>query len=210
MPAKLRFKKQLCHICLQSFSPIHLVKINLHNICHNCLRLVELSERNPPPPQCRQESDTEYGIDSIKQNNLACIIAREGAAFMDQVNQLNTITPGLIGSIIGRAAIYLPGLLYLNEQSEWYPIISGIMTADFVTWFIFNIMQLPFISKGAVLEFLIYGGITSFLVSQDRLINIPNEGPPMAYAALAFMATSFAKTAYWGVKVFIFEEIEEN
>jgi hypothetical protein len=84
------------------------------------------------------------------------------------------------------------------------------MTADFVTWFLFNTMQLPFISRAAVLEFLIYGGMTTFLVSEDRLVNIPNEGPPMAYAALAFLATGFAKTTYWGFKVFIFDEMEEG
>ena len=149
-------------------------------------------------------------LDTTRQDNIAKIISREGAVFVDQVKQLNAITPQLISAVIARIAVYLPGLLYLNTQNELYPIISGIMTADFVTWILFNTMQLPFISRAAVMEFLIYGGMTTFLVSEDRLLNIPNEGPPMAYAALAFLATGFAKTTYWGFKVFIFDEMEEN
>ncbi len=206
MLTKVSFKKQLCHICLQSFSPVHLVKVNHHSICHNCLKLVELSESNPPPP----ESIPMAELDTTRQDNIAKIIAREGAVFVDKVKQLNAITPQLIGGIIARVAVYLPGLIYLDTQNEWYPIISGIMTADFVTWFLFNTMQLPFISRAAVMEFLIYGGMTTFLVSEDRLINIPTEGPPMAYAALAFLATGFIKTTYWGFKVFIFDDMEEE
>jgi len=221
MLTKVSFKKQLCHICLQSFSPVHLVKVNHHNVCHNCLKLVELSEsvtpstyrsagqlseNNPPPP----DSIPMAELDTTKQDNIARIIAREGAVFIDNVKQLNAITPQLISSIIARMAVYLPGLLYLDTQSELYPIISGIMTADFVTWILFNTMQLPFVSRGAVLEFLIYGGMTTLIVSKDRLLNIPSEGPPMAYAALAFLGAGFAKTAYWGLKVFIFDEMEEG
>ena len=206
MLTKVSFKKQLCHICLQSFSPVHLVKVNHHSICHNCLKLVELSENNPPPP----ESIPMAELDTTKQDNIARIIAREGAVFIDNVKQLNAITPQLIGTVLARVAVYLPGILYLDTQGELYPIISGIMTADFVTWILFNTMQLPFISRGAVLEFLIYGGMTTFLVSEDRLLNIPNEGPPMAYAALAFLGAGFAKTAYWGLKVFIYDEMEEE
>ena len=149
-------------------------------------------------------------LDTTRQDNIARIIAREGAVFIDNVKQLNAITPQLISSIIARIAVYLPGLLYLDTKGELYPIISGIMTADFVTWILFNTMQLPFVSRGAILEFLIYGGMTSMLVSQDRLVNIPTEGPPMAYAALAFLATGFIKTTYWGLKVFIFDEMEEG
>jgi len=206
MLTKVSFKKQLCHICLESFSPIHLVKVNHHSICHNCLKLVELNESNPPPP----ESIPMAELDITRQDNIARIIAKEGAVFIDQVKQLNAITPQLISSIIARVAVYLPGLLYLDTQNEWYPIISGIMTADFVTWILFNTMQLPFISRGAVLEFLIYGGMTTLIVSKDRLLNIPTEGPPMAYAALAFLGAGFAKTTWWGMKVFIFDEMEEN
>ncbi|MBI5779506.1 MAG: hypothetical protein HZA49_08640 [Planctomycetes bacterium] len=204
MLTKVSFKNQLCHICLQSFSPVHLVRVNNHAICHDCQNLVELSESNPPPP----ESIPMAELDTTKQENIAKIIAREGAVFIDKVKQLNAITPGLVSAIIARVAVYLPGLLYLDTQNEWYPIISGVMTADFVTWVLFNTMQLPFISRGAVLEFLIYGGMTSFLVSKDRLLNIPSEGPPMAYAALAFLGAGFAKTAYWGLKVFIFDDME--
>ena len=206
MLTKVSFKKHLCHICLESFSPVHLVKIHGHPICRNCQKLVELNESNPPPP----ESIPMAELDTTRQDNIAKIISREGAVFVDQVKQLNAITPQLISAVIARIAVYLPGLLYLNTQNELYPIISGIMTADFVTWILFNTMQLPFISRAAVMEFLIYGGMTTFLVSEDRLLNIPNEGPPMAYAALAFLATGFAKTTYWGFKVFIFDEMEEN
>ncbi len=204
MVTKVSFKKQLCHICLQSFSPVHLVKVHKHPICHNCLKLVELSESNPPPPEQIPMAE----LDTTRQANIAGIISKEGTVFVDNVKQLNAITPGLIGTILGRIAIYLPGLLYMDTQNELYPIISGIMTADFVTWFLFNMMQIPFISRTAALEFLIYGGMTIFLVSEDRLINIPNEGPPMAYAALAFLATGFIKTTWWGFKVFIFDEME--
>ncbi|MEW6026699.1 MAG: hypothetical protein AB1599_05350 [Planctomycetota bacterium] len=218
MLTKVSFKKQLCHICLQSFSPVHLVKVNHHNICHDCLKLVELSESNLPPPPLPRRSESEGGpetipmaeLDTTRQNNLAKIIAREGTVFIDKAKQLNAITPGLIGVIFGRIAVYAPGLMYLDQSSEWYPVLSGIMTADFVTWFIFNMMQLPFISRSAVLEFFIYGGMTTILVSNDRLVNIPSEGPPMAYAALAFLGAGFAKTAWWGIKVFIFNELEET
>lgn len=206
MLTKVSFKKQLCHICLQSFSPVHLVKVNHHSVCHGCLKLVELSEQNPPPP----ESIPMAELDTTRQDNIAKIIAKEGAVFIDKVKQLNTITPQLISSIIARAAVYLPGLLYLDTQNGLYPIISGIMTADFVTWILFNTMQLPFVSRGAVLEFLIYGGMTTLIVSKDRLLNIPTEGPPMAYAVLAFLGAGFAKTAYWGIKVFIYDELEET
>ena len=147
-------------------------------------------------------------LDTTRQDNIARIIAREGAVFIDNIKQLNAITPQLISSIIARIAVYLPGLLYLDTKGELYPIISGIMTADFVTWIIFNTMQLPFVSRGAVLEFLIYGGMTTLLVGHDRLVNIPTEGPAMAYAALAYLATGFVKTTYWGLKVFIYDEME--
>jgi len=205
MLTKVSFKRQLCHICLQSFSPVQLVRVNNHAICHDCQKLVELSESNLPVPP---ETIPLAELGTTRQENIAKIIAREGAVFVDKVKQLNAITPGLVSAIIARVAVYLPGLLYLDARSEWYPIISGVMTADFVTWVLFNTMQLPFISRGAVLEFLIYGGMTSFLVSKDRLVNIPTEGPPMAYAALAFLGAGFAKTAYWGLKVFIFDDIE--
>ena len=219
MLTKVSFKKQLCHICLESFSPVHLVKVHNHPVCHNCLKLVELSEsvtpstyrsagqlneQNPPPPEQIPMAE----LDTTKRDNIADIISKEGAVFIDKVKQLNAITPGLIGTILGRIVIYLPGLLCLDTQNGLYPIISGIMTADFVTWILFNTMRLPFISRAAVLEFLIYGGMTAFIVSEDRLINIPNEGPPMAYAVLAFLATGFIKTTYWGFKVFIFDEME--
>lgn len=222
---KVSFKKQLCHICFQSFLPVHLVKVHRHSICRNCLKLLKLSKQNlshssshqskdgttpAQIPTCSKYSEPIAEIDTTKQDNIAKIIAREGAVFIDKVKQLNEITPQLIGTIIGRIAIYLPGLMYLDKSSELYPILSGVMTADFVTWFLFNTMQLPFVSRGAVLEFFSYGGITSLLVSEERFCNLPDEGLPMAYAILAFLATGFLKTLYWGLKVFIFEEMEEE
>ena len=149
-------------------------------------------------------------LDTTRQDNIARIIAREGAVFIDNVKQLNAITPQLISSIIARVAVYLPGLLYLNTKGELYPIISGIMTADFVTWILFNTMQLPFVSRGAILEFLIYGGMTGLLVGKDRLYNIPEGGAAAGLAMLSFLLVAFTKTTYWGFKVFIFDEMEEE
>lgn len=202
MLAKVSFKKQLCHICLQSFSPVQLVRVNKHPICHNCLKLVELSESNPPPPEAIPMAE----LDTTKQANIAGIIAKEGAAFLDKVKQLNAITPGLIGTMIGRITVYLPGIMCLKTSSELYPVLNGMMTADFVTWFIFNAIQLPFISRGAVMEFLVYGGMTGFLFSQNRLYNIPADGAAAGMAALAFFFIAFIKTTWWGLKIFMLNE----
>lgn len=83
-------------------------------------------------------------------------------------------------------------------------MLNGVILADIVTWFTFNILQMPFVGMRFAAEFMIYGGFVSYLTGTDKLIllNSSLEGEPMALAAFAFVFVGIFKTIFWTTGLF--------
>jgi hypothetical protein len=213
MAKTISFQKQLCDICLESFSPINLIKIKSHNFCSSCWKLLELRNTNSPPPPNPQHQHLSISEVTDRLNrlesNMAKIIVTEGDIIANKIKSFNRwMTPSLLGIIFVRIISYLPGILFSNTQGELYPILNGIMTADLITWLMFNLFRIDFKSRGIVLESLSYTGMIGLLLNENKLFQITAGSTQMSLALLAFLATAFLKTAYWGLITFTKDNTE--
>lgn len=207
MAKTISFQKQLCDICLESFSPVNLIKIESHNFCSSCWNLLKLRSANsaPLPNHQHQHLSISEVTDRLTrlEANMAKIIATEEDIIINKVTSFNRwMTPSLLGIIIVRITSYLPGILFSNTQGELYPILNGIMTADLITWLMFNLLRIDFQNRGIVLEALSYTGMIGVLLNENRLFQITAGSTQMAMALLAFLFIAFLKTAYWGLITF--------
>lgn len=205
MPKSISFKKQLCGICHQSFSPLRLKKKRGMAICPACLKLVMEREYEWRDMADRPQEIQSHNEDRVEESNLIMLIRQKGHAFLDDAKAISrTFTLGLSGVIMTRLGVYLGGSSLLGSQSPWLAMLNGVMMADLVTWVLFNILQLPFVGTGFLLEFIIYGGMLGLLINADKaLFSFPQEGESLAIAFLVFLGVGVIKTTLWCYKIFI-------
>lgn len=216
---KMKFQKRLCDICRSSFVPWHIKRVHQHNICPACLDLAiaRQAELRELAEQCdafaensRPDCAAVLNDAQPAEANLRGIVRNEGNAFLDDIKAAaRIINPKFTALIIGRASLYIGTLSYLKQDGVAYAVANGIMAADLVTWFIFNILQMPFVGVRFWIEFGIYGTMTSYLLSGDKLFNVPDESEQSYIVILVFLAFGFAKTAWWAVRLFCLDDPAE-
>lgn len=214
----MKLNKRLCDICRSSFVPWHLKRVHQHNICPACLRLIierkdewlEAVDKYPaePPPESTPvpvADDIPYA--HLAEENISGIVRNEGNLFLDDIKTaVRIINPKFVTLIVGRAALYIGTLSYFSHEGAAYAVANGIMAADLVTWFIFNILQMPFVGIGFWIEFGIYGTMTSYLLNGKELFDVPDNSEQMCIGILVFLAFGCAKTAWWAGKLFCLDE----
>jgi hypothetical protein len=202
---KVCFTRQLCSICLQSFSPLKLKRVRNISICAQCLKLI--AERQDEWRKVAEHPKTINPEESETPNEAGIlkVISREGSPFIEDIKAASgAFSKGFIAIVIARVAAYFGGSILFASDEIWLAMLNGAMLADIITWFIFNILQMPFVGMGFASEFIIYGGFMSYLAGTDKLIMLssPLQGEPMALAMLVFMFVGIFKTIFWATGLF--------
>ncbi|MFA5794161.1 MAG: hypothetical protein WC980_03740 [Candidatus Brocadiia bacterium] len=217
----MKLNKRLCDICRESFAPWHLKKIRDYNICPACLKLIierkdEWLEAVDKYPSVSEAVDGDGEcvpavVSGTVESNLMGIVRSEGNIFFDDIRSASRVfSKGFIGVMVTRVSLYVGTFSYFDPQGNAHAFTTGVMAADLVTWVVFNILQLPFVATGFMIEFAIYGLMTAYLISGQKLIDVPDNSEQMCIAILVFLAVGFAKTGWWAAKLFLLDEPCEN
>ncbi|MFH1227890.1 MAG: hypothetical protein V1701_08295 [Planctomycetota bacterium] len=213
----MKLNKRLCDICREPFFPWHLKQVRRYSICPACLKLIisrkdewlEAVDKYHPPAPAAPDC-LPVATSGTTESNLLGIIHSEDNIFLDDIKYASRVfSKGFVGVMAARVLLYVGTFSCLDPQSYTYAMATGVMAADLVTWWIFNVLQLPFVAVGFMVEFAIYGLMTAYLAGGQKLIDLPNDSEQMCIAILVFWAVGFAKTGWWATKMFALGEVAE-
>lgn len=201
MRLTISFKKQLCSVCLQSFLLLHLKKVKDVFICSSCLKLILSKQKDLQSITNDSNPASSENYTQPEPINLVNLISEKGESLLDDIKTVGkTVTIAFVGLIFARAGIYLGGSFYLDPEAPLTAMLSGAMLADLTTWFIFNILQIPFIGTAFLTEFVIYSLVIG-LIAQNNKLYIPVNGEAIGIACLTAIAVGVGKTIFWAAKM---------